>query len=640
MASILVVEHARATASDLEQTLHALGHTVVEVVGSGGEAMARAEELRPDLLVVDAEMGGEPVGIAAATELRRRLQIPVVYLTSEAEEPDAERAKRTDAIEYVVKPYHELDLHSTIELALSRRAAPSVPEHGERWLSSLLRCIGDALVAVDPSGRVAFLNPAAERLLGWPSAEALRKPLAELVALLDVVTFAPIADPFAAALRERSVQSFDAVLVARRGEQRAVAASAAPIVEDGGHVLGAVLALRDVTQRNRLEARLALDDRLAALGTMAAGVAHEVNNPLSFVMTSVELVQTRLGEIGRKLEALPEATAAAQDFPELQLILDQALSGVERIRDVVHKLMRLSRAPDQGSGAVAVRPVLESAIQIAWSEIRHRARLIRHFQETPLVEADESRLGQLFLNLLLNAAQAIPDGHAEHHAVTIDTSTGRDGTAVVEVRDDGVGIPPEALPRIFEPFFTTKPVGSGSGLGLSICHGIVTSLGGSIEVESQPGSGSLFRVVLPAATARISEPAPPPPTAEPRRTRLLIIEDEAMLLEAFQAGLSKEHEVHGARDGREALQRFRDGERYEAILCDLMMPGMTGMEVHEQLDRIAPEQANRMIFMTGGTFTAAATEFLARVPNPCLSKPISMRTLRDAVRRRIADTSE
>jgi CheY-like chemotaxis protein len=293
------------------------------------------------------------------------------------------------------------------------------------------------------------------------------------------------------------------------------------------------------------------------------------------------------------------------------------------VRDV--KLF--SRPHKEERGAVDVRVVIESSIRMACNEIRHRAQLVKEYGEVPMVDSNEARLGQVVLNLLVNAAQAMPEGRASRNEIRVVTKT-QSGRVVIEVRDTGTGIPRETLPRIFDPFFTTKPVGVGTGLGLSLCRRMVTDLGGEIVVESEVGKGTVFRVTLPAAT---SEPRPSARAAvleQPaRRARVLVVDDEVAMGRALKRGLERHHEVVVLTSGKEALARIASGERFDAIFSDLMMPEMTGMDLYEELFRIASDQAKRMIFLTGGAFTERAREFLDRVPNPRIDKPFEIANL-------------
>jgi CheY-like chemotaxis protein len=217
--------------------------------------------------------------------------------------------------------------------------------------------------------------------------------------------------------------------------------------------------------------------------------------------------------------------------------------------------------------------------------------------------------------------------------VRVTARTAADGRAVVEVRDSGCGIPPDLLGRIFDPFFTTKSVGTGTGLGLSICHGIVRSLGGEIHVESQVGKGSLFRVLLPPSASAPPSPAPANALAAGSPSaRVLVIDDEPLVATAIRRALEPQHQVTCVKTVREATALVERGEAFDAILCDLMLPDVTGMDFYDTLLRTRPDVARRVIFMSGAISTPMAVEFVASVSNRCLEKPFSSDTLRGAVR--------
>jgi len=254
---------------------------------------------------------------------------------------------------------------------------------------------------------------------------------------------------------------------------------------------------------------------------------------------------------------------------------------------------------------------------------------VRDYSGLPAVHGSEARLGQVFLNLLVNAAHAIPEGRADQHEVRVHARVAEPGMVMIEVRDTGMGIEPALLERIFDPFFTTKSPSMGTGLGLAICHRIVSGLGGRIEVESEPTRGSVFRVWLPASdVAPESSPLPEQPLGARRgRGRVLLIDDDEQLLSAMALMLRDDNEVHTMTSARAALVRLREGERYDAVFCDLIMPDMSGMEFHARLLEVLPELAERVIFMTGGAVSDSARDFLERVPNTCLHKPFTLREL-------------
>lgn len=375
-------------------------------------------------------------------------------------------------------------------------------------------------------------------------------------------------------------------------------------------------------ERREMQEQLLISDRMASMGTLAAGVAHELNNPLAAMIANLELVSRDLYALATELGLHDRLQ---HTFDELR----DAREGAERLRQIVRDLRILSRSKDaEHLGAVDVQRVMESSLRVAYNEIRHRARLVKEYMPVPPVEANEARLGQVFLNLVVNAAQAIREGDAEHNQIRIVTRPLGEASVVVEVRDTGSGIPPENLPRIFDAFFTTKPAGVGTGLGLSICRRIVASLGGKLEVESEPGKGSVFRLTLPRARREAQPPRRPPANAAPsRRGRVLVVDDEPLITNAIGRSLALEHDVVLAAAAGEALSRVLSGERFDVILCDLMMPQMTGMDLHAALETHAPDQAARMVFLSGGAFTPAAHSFLDAVPNQRFEKPFDTRQL-------------
>ena len=247
--------------------------------------------------------------------------------------------------------------------------------------------------------------------------------------------------------------------------------------------------------------------------------------------------------------------------------------------------------------------------------------------------ANEARLGQVFLNLIVNAAQAIEEGHADTNVIRIASGLDADGRAWVTVSDTGRGIPPDVQPRLFTPFFTTKPLGEGSGLGLSICHRILTALGGDISFTSELGRGTEFRVVLPVADPTQTPAREPsrPVRAAVRRGRVLVVDDEPLITQAVTRTLALAHDVTAVNSAQDALGMLAQGQCFDVILCDLMMPQMTGMDLFDVLARELPRQAERVVFLTGGAFTQRAREFLATVDNPRLDKPFDARGLRSLI---------
>jgi PAS domain S-box-containing protein len=419
---------------------------------------------------------------------------------------------------------------------------------------------------------------------------------------------------FARARRDHCPLAMEYRVVRPTGEIRTLQARLRGTFDDQGGLARLVGTVQDITDSKEVAARVVFSDRMISVGTLAGGVAHEINNPLATISANLQIL--------------------AESYPDAGL--RDVRKAVERIRIIVRGLMAFSRADEDHRSPIEVEHVLELAIGMTSNEIRHRGRLVKHYGSPPVVFANEARLGHVFINLLVNAAEAIPEGRAEANEIRLSTRTDAAGWVVVEIQDSGGGIPPHVRDRIFDPFFTTKPVGKGTGLGLSISHGIVRSLGGEITFRSEVGKGSTFIVALPPATetARpIASNESSPRVAHERRGHVLIVDDEVLFATSLRRLLSNEHTVTVVNSGRDALAKVRAGERYDVILCDLMMPEISGADLHATLSELAPDLAERMIFITGGAFSPASQQFLERITNQCFEKPCDVEELRAAIRR-------
>ncbi|HMI85833.1 MAG TPA: ATP-binding protein [Polyangiaceae bacterium] len=401
----------------------------------------------------------------------------------------------------------------------------------------------------------------------------------------------------------------------------------APIAGPEGGVLGVAT---DVTERRRMQATLLSAERMVAVGTIAASVAHEINNPLSYVIACLELlmrdshplIELR-GVLAARYPGDAEVTQLLCELEKAREPFENIRDGIERMRLIARDLRTFARVDDCELTAVDVHDVLRSAIRMSSNDTRHRASVVTDFAAVPWVMASEPRLAQVFLNLLVNAAQAFPeDDRPGACDIRISTAVDPSGRVVIEVRDNGPGIDPAILPRIFEPFFTTKPVGVGTGLGLAVCRNIVVSYGGEIDAESQLGEGSTFVVkLLPAA-------GPPPVSSKRyavgpsvRPARVLVIDDDKVLGNAFRMTLARDFDVRVVSSGAEALNVLAHDRKFDFIFCDLMMPEMSGMEFLAEFSVRQPEAADKVLFMTGGVYSQEVRAFISGVPNRCLQKP-------------------
>ncbi|MBN1205810.1 MAG: PAS domain S-box protein [Myxococcaceae bacterium] len=365
-----------------------------------------------------------------------------------------------------------------------RKRAEAALRRSEQSFRALIEGSPEAIF-VHRGGPLVYVNPAALRFLELHRAAVVGTSMLQYVHPEDQEAVAGLLDAEPSRVRsERCELRF----VKSTGRVMTAEVSCLSVVFDGE--AATMVSARDLTERNQMQSRLVLSDRLVAMGTLAAGVAHEINNPLSYVLSNLSFLATELRALA------PELPPGRLE--ELEEVLREATVGGERVRQIVGDLKTFSRADDDLPTAVSMQNVLESALAIARSELRPRAMVVRDYAEVPPVEGSAGRFGQVFLNLLINAAQAIPPGQPEQHQVRVQLRAVQEHV-IIEIQDTGAGIPPELRSRIFDPFFTTKPVGVGTGLGLFVCQGIVARFGGEISVESEVGKGTTFRVIFPSA---------------------------------------------------------------------------------------------------------------------------------------------
>lgn len=389
-------------------------------------------------------------------------------------------------------------------------------------------------------------------------------------------------------------------------------------------VNGATCLMVDITARKRMEQTVALTEKMASLGTLAAGIGHEINNPLGYVLGNTNFVIEELDK--------PDATSRER----MKSALVDARDGLEQIRRIVGELRTFARpesdAQSHALTAVDIQSVIERALALAGNQVRHHAQLVTDYGETPSVRGAEGPLLQVLMNLLVNAAQAIEGGTRHDNEIRITTRF-EQNMVVIEVADTGSGIAPEHMSRLFEPFFTTKAAtGMGMGLGLSTSHRIVESMNGRIEVHARPSGGTCFRVHLPAAELSAATSVFTPPDALPvQPASILVIDDIPALLKSIKRML-RPHNVTTASSGQEAMMLLEQQD-FDLILCDLMMPQMTGIDVFNAVKEKFRGTEARIVFMTGGVFTSTVQNFFATTPKPCLDKPFTPEEVKSFVAR-------
>jgi len=389
----------------------------------------------------------------------------------------------------MVHDYHRLIANMEgliLERTTELRAMTATARRAEESSRGLLDAATDAII-LSCSGRVRFANAAAHGLLDHHESAPLigRDPL-ELVHPDDRASARARLAEVQSAGRASAIH--EERYVGAGGSVRVAEVIRVPLNFEGEESIVAII--RDITERQQLEDQLQFSDRMASLGTLAAGVAHEINNPMAYVLGNIEVL--------RDLIATGAVVASPEMVGEVAQLMDEAEDGARRVVHIVRDLKTFTRREvGDPLAPVVLEEVLDTAAEMASNQIRYRARLVRDYRGATTVLGNHVRLGQVFLNLVINAAQAIPEGEPGQHQIVLRTYHDRDGVAVAEVVDSGAGIDPDTRDRIFDPFFTTKPVGVGTGLGLSSALGILSALGATIEADGTVGGGTTMRVRFP-----------------------------------------------------------------------------------------------------------------------------------------------
>jgi len=366
--------------------------------------------------------------------------------------------------------------------------------------------------------------------------------------------------------------------------------------------------------------------RLIAAGRLAATVAHELNNPAAFVVANQHTMGEVLGELRDELASLPQV---AERLDEVQSLLADNRVGLDRIQSIVKSLKGFTQPSRGAIGRVDLPEVVREACRLVENEIRYLARLELSLQDVPPIAGDRTRLAQLVTNLVTNAAHAIEAPPADADVVRVVVRAQGDDV-LLQVEDTGRGIPEHLRDRIFEPFFTTRERSGGTGLGLALTAEIVRQHHGVIRHWDRVPRGTVMEVRLPRATGLVSDHdglRSSRPAADEQRAKVLLIDDEVHLLRALRRALQP-HDVTTVPGGAEAIELLRGERDFDLVLCDLMMPQVDGAAVHRFLETDAPELLDRLVFVSGGAFTAKVQRFLAEVGRPVVDKPVDVPTLR------------
>jgi two-component system, cell cycle sensor histidine kinase and response regulator CckA len=584
---ILIVEDEGLIAADIQKRLERLGYSVPMIAHSGEEALRCARSTPFDLVLMDIRLQGDMDGITTAQELKT-MDMPVVYVTAYADQETVSRAKITEPFGYILKPIADGDLRSTVQISIYKHEMERRLRSSEAWLSTTLRSVGDGIIATNTDGEIVFLNPVAEELTGWAGGEAHGRMLMDVLQLCAESTRRPAKNPILDLLPG---ENRNYTLISKAGLATTVEVECFEN-RSADEVLGAIVAVRDITNRKEMESRLTQSERMEAIASMAGGLAHDFNNQLTVILGYADELSARLsGEDQDQALKIQRAASAAN-----------AVTG---------QLLTLSRRDATRIEVLNVNEVIYE-IQPLISHSIGKACTLTTNLGSPLgyIRGDRNQLKQVLLNLALRAGEAMPgrgELRIESSTVDIDPESPaarlqRPGPYVrLRIADSGTGMDQATLARIFEPSFTARST-QGSGLRLSLAHSIVVQSGGYITAASTIGRGTTFEILLPCiGTFRgLSEINGSESVAgEDATPTILLVEDEDGVRKLMHNYLEREgYQLLEARNAEEAelvAEVYR--EPIHVLVTDVVMPGMTGPQLAERLAPLRPQM--KVLFVSG-----------------------------------------
>lgn len=628
---ILIVEDEGIEALDLQQRLTNHGYIAEDIATTGEEAVKKVQETIPDLVLMDIMLQGEVDGIAAAEQIQTNFDIPVIYITAYADEKTLGRAKLTEPYGYIVKPFRERELLITISMALYKHRMEKKLRENERWLSTTLKSIGDAVITTDCTGRITFMNPVAEKLLEWRLEEVVNAPLTEVFRIVDMNTRKTVANPVDKVLLEGSIVGLanHTLLISKTGKEIPIDDSAAPIKDDRGHISGVVLVFRDVTERIRIEEALrqsqeryrTIAEKLREADShkneFLAMLSHELRNPLASMQMTLSLLKRTDPGGNKDKRAIME-----RQIKQLSRLVDDLLD----VTRIARNKMRLQKKK------LELNELVETIMEAHQSIFKKNGiSLIKSFAQNPIfLNADRERLEQVIGNLLNNAAKFTPRGGSTQVTTQWDI---KNRQAILRIADTGIGVVPEQLNRLFEPFIQAdtslnRSKGGGLGLGLALCKGIVELHNGSLSAYSAgPGKGTEFTICLPLEDTREEKVLRHPDNPSVNNRRILIIDDNADMADILRDLLEYHgHQVEVAYHGLEGIEKAKN-LKPEFVLCDIGLPQLDGYEVAKRIRLDTALNSTYLIAISGYTLPEDLQQAAEAGFDCHLSKPVDMHKL-------------
>ena len=630
-AKIMIVEDEDIVGKELRASLEDLGYGVTSVVKTGEQAFEKAVQDRPNLILMDIQLKGQMDGIKTAELIRSSVDIPAIFLMEYADKEKLERAKLTIPFGYILKPFHDRDLKVTIDMGLyavnintKRKRAEAKLSKSKEMLQAVVDGISDPLMMLDQDISVKVLNKAAlnyyrasdfKKVIGKPCFEGLQGKTNPCEGC-----------EIPSAIQSRQKKAFErkGFMEPEKIEQVVIY----PMHHKDHQEGGAIIRITDVTRARQIERELIQADKMISLGVLVSGMAHEINNPNNFIMLNGHLLREAWESIvpvlKRYYDENGDFSMGGLPYSEMRDEIPQLFSGIkegsERIQRIVQDLKDFARQDGANMGqSVNINEAIKSSIRLIGNLIKKATNnfRIKYGRNLPLIRGNKQKLEQVMINLIQNACQALPD---KEKGIFVTSFLDKErGGVVVEVQDEGEGIPEKMLPRIMDPFFTTKRSEGGTGLGLSVSSNIIKRHGGKIELESEWGKGTTFRFFIP--TTRIEEPV-----------KILVTDDDSTIRKWLITALAKPgiYSVREASNGAEAFLKIGQ-ELPDLLILDVQMPDMDGAEVC-RLIKENPELSDiKVIIITGFAESFQVKEIVRMGFDKILPKPFRIPALLNMV---------
>ncbi len=644
---IMIVEDEALVARDIKNSLTSFGYEVCAIVNSGEDAINTAEEKKPNLVMMDIMLKGKIDGIEAADEIRRRLHIPVIYLTAYTDEDTIRRAKVSEAFGYLLKPFEERELRTTIEMALYKHQMEQKLKESHEWLQTILQCIGDAVIATDADLSIRFINPMAEKIIGCTTNDCINKKLTDILILLEGKDLMNLKNITAEIMKKGTFARYDKEihLITRAGTHIPVEANFSAIRGIDEKISGVVIVIRDITdlmssfvRQQELRERLARAQRMESLGILASGVAQDLNNILGPILQYPDILA----------QQLPADSKMKQDLEIIK-------NSVRKAIDVVNDLLALGRIGSYQASHFNFKDFYNQFVKSApFMALRNNMLMVNFEEEVPDtlpdIDGSEKHLQEMLINLMLHAFEAAGEtgqvkirvSTEEHLQPFGNFETIEKGKyLVISTEYTSKPMNEEEVSRLFEPFFVRQHFNysTGSGLGLAVVYGVIKEHKGFVDVISAKNSNEI-RIYLPisgeAYLASIKEVSTTKDNLQGNETILIVDDNEEERRNAARYLRSLGYKTLLAPNGKVALEMLASSKQGDILQIDIalidmiMADSFDGLETYKRMLAINPNQ--KAIIMSGFAITDRIKEAIRLGVGAYLQKPFEEDELASAIR--------